>query len=70
MVGVRIPGLVVAVRDDDLRLGPTDDRDQAADGFVEICLVEAVRMLVRRRVGHTGVAIAEHLDLVEADDGG
>jgi hypothetical protein len=60
--------LVVAVGDDHLRSLPPDDRHEAAGRFVDVGLVEAVGMLVRFGVGHAGVAVAEHLDDVEADD--
>ena len=45
-----------------------DDRDEPAGGLVDVGLVERVGVLVRRRVGHARVAVAEHDDLVEADD--
>jgi hypothetical protein len=64
---VRVGGLVVAVGDDHLGLGTADHLDEAARGFVEVGLVEAVGMLVGVAVGHPRVAIAEHHDLVEPD---
>ena len=69
MVGMRVTGLVIAIGDHHLRLRPADDGNQTTNCFVKISLVEAARMLIRRRLGHARVAIAEHLDLVEADDG-
>ena len=70
VIGVRVAPLVVAVGEDDLRLRAPDDRHQAAGGLVDVGHVERVGVLVRRRVGHAGVAVAEHHDLVEADDAG
>ncbi len=52
VVGMWVTGLIVAIGDDDLRLRPADDRDQTADCLVEIGLVEATGMLVRRRLRH------------------
>ncbi len=68
VIGVRVAGLVVAVGDDHLRPLTADDRHQPARGLVDVGLVEAVRVVVRFGVGHARVAIAEHLDHVEADD--
>ena len=47
-----------------------DDRHEPAGRLVDVGLMEAVGMQVRFGVGHAGVAVAEHLDLVEADDRG
>ena len=65
---MRVATLVVAVGDDDLRALAPDDRHQPAGGLVDVGLVEAVGMVVRLGVGHARVAVAEHLDHVEADD--
>ena len=70
VIGVRVAALVVAVGEDDLRLGAPDHGDQPAGGLVDVGHVERVRVLVRRRVGHPGVPVAEHHHLVEADDAG
>ena len=68
VVGVRVPALVVAVGDDDLGLGAADDRHQTSGRLVEVGLVERLRVLVRLGIRHPRVAVAEHHDLVEADD--
>ena len=68
VVRVGVALLVVVVGDDHLRTGPADGRHETADGLVERGLVEAGRVLVARRVGHARVPVAEHDDLVEADD--
>ncbi len=65
---MRVSGLVVAVGDDHLGPLTADDRDQPPGGLVDVGLMEAVRMVVRFGVGHARVAVAEHLDDVEADD--
>ena len=70
VVGVAVAALVLGVADDHLRADPADDRDEATDGLVERRLVEALGVFVGRRVRHPRVAVAEHHDLVEADDPG
>ena len=70
VVGVRVAALLVAVGEDHLRPRPPDDPDQAAHGFIHRGLGEAERVGVGLAVGHARVAVAEHLDLVVADDGG
>src|SRR3954452_17811675 len=64
---MRVAVLAVGIRDDDLRPLATNDRDQATHGFVELGAGEAPRVLVLRRVGHAGVAVAEPDHLVVAD---
>ena len=68
VVGVRVAALVVAVGDDHLRPRAADDRDQPSDRPRRSGLVERLRVVVRLGVGHARVAVAEHHDLVEADD--
>ena len=65
---MRVAALIVAVGDDDLRLGAADDRHEPSGRLVEVGLMERIRMAVRVGVGHSRVAVAEHHDLVEADD--
>jgi hypothetical protein len=52
VVRVRVAALVVVVGED--HLGPlgADDAHQTPRGLVEVGLVEAIRMLVRRGAGH------------------
>ena len=45
-----------------------DDRHEPADGLVERRHVERIGMVVGVGVDHARVAVAEHHDLVEADD--
>ena len=70
VVGVRVAALLVAVGEDHLGPRAPDDRDQPADGLVHRRLGEAERVGVGLAVGHARVAVAEHLDLVVADDRG
>ena len=62
--------LVVAVGDETCGRVRRMIADQPAGGLVDVGLVERVGVLVGRRVGHARVAVAEHDDLVEADDPG
>ena len=68
MVGVGVALLVVGVGDDDLGPFPADDGHQPAHGLVERGPGEAVGPGVGRGVGHARVPVAEHDDLVVADD--
>ena len=68
MIRVGVSRLVVAVDHHDLWPGPPDDRHQALDGLLERRLGEAQGILIGRRSGHPRVAIAQHDDLVVADD--
>ena len=67
---MRIAGLLVAVGDDHLRTLTAEHLHEATDGFVEVGLCEAPRIVVRLGVGHARVAVAEHDELVVADDPG
>ena len=68
MVGVGVAGLLVAVDHHDLGSGAADDGHQPAHGLVERRLGEAVGIGVGLRPGHARVPVAEHDDLVVADD--
>ena len=68
MVGVRVPLLVVAVGDDHLRPLAADDRNQPAHGLVEVSVGEGAGILVLGCIGHARVAVAQHDDLVVADE--
>ena len=66
---MRVALLVVAVGDDHLRALAADDRDQPADGLVEVgAWRSSAGSAFASRVGHARVAVAEHDDLVVADD--
>ena len=68
VVGVRVPAGVVAVGDHHLRTLVPHDAHEAADGLVEIGIGEVLGMGVRLGVGHAGVAVAEQVQRVVADD--
>ena len=70
VVGVRVALLVVVVGDEHLRPLPADHRHQPAGGLVDVGVGERLRVLVGLGLGHARVAVAEHHDLVEADDRG
>ncbi len=65
-----IAGLVVAVDHHDLGPGPPDHRHQPLDRLVEGSLGEALGIGVGLGTGHARIAIAQHDDLVVADDRG
>ena len=68
VIGVRVSRLVIAVGDDHLGTGPADDGNQTANRFVQIGLMEAIRMIVGLGFSHPRVAVAEHLDLIETNN--
>ena len=68
VVGVRIAGVVVVVGDEHVRAFLANHLHESTDGFVHVRHVEARGICVRGRIEHARVAIAEHLDAVEADD--
>ena len=65
-----VAALVVAVGQDHLRALTADRRHQAAGRLVDVGPVERLGMVVRWRVGHAGIPVAEHHHVVEADDPG
>lgn len=68
VIRMRVAAVIVAVGHDHSGLLASDDLDKVTDLGIEIRAVKAVGMRVGLGVGHPGVAVAEHDDLVESDD--
>jgi hypothetical protein len=68
MIGVAVPALVIRVGEDHVRPFGPDDGDEATDCLVKVRLGEALRVEVGVGILHAGVAVAEPVDLVVADD--
>ena len=67
VVGVRVSGLVIAISNQYLRAFATDQSDKPPGGLIEVSLMKAVGVIVGLRVGHSRIAITEHLNLIKAD---
>src|SRR5215203_3885203 len=67
VVRVPIEAVIVICNQNLWPLG-ADERNETADGLVEIGLVERIRMLVLRQAQHSGIAIAQKVKLTYAEN--
>ena len=68
VVGVRIPTLIVVVRDQHMRTLATNDAHQPAHCFIEVGHVKTIRVIIRWAVQHSRIAIAKHFHVMETND--
>ena len=68
VVGVRIPALIVVVRNQHMRALATNDAHQPAHCFIEVGHVKTIGVIVCWAIQHSRIAISKHFHMMKTND--